>query len=139
MQVDAQTISTIAVADIAYIKVFRPPFFGAMGGGAGGAISIYTKKGDDRPAEPGKGLDRGTLTGYSVLKEFYSPNYADVAQEVTADFRSTLYWNPFVFTDASKQRVKFEFYNNDVTKAIRIVLEGVNEFGKLIRIEKIVE
>jgi hypothetical protein len=139
MQVDAQQIQSLAVSDIAYIKVFRPPFFGAMGGGAGGAIAIYTKKGGDQPVEPGKGLDRGTLTGYSLVKEFYSPNYSDPVQEVTADFRSTLYWNPFVFTDGSKQKAKFEFYNNDVTKAIRVVVEGVNEFGKLVRIEKVLQ
>ena len=139
MQVDAQTISTISVADIAYIKVFRPPFFGAMGGGAGGAIAIYTRKGGDRVADPGKGLDKGMVAGYSIRKEFYSPDYSEPGQEVEADFRSTLYWNPFVFTDSSKPKVKLEFYNNDISKAFRVVIEGVNEFGKLIRIEKIVQ
>ena len=33
--------------DVAYIKVFRPPFIGAIGGGAGGAIAIYSRKGGD--------------------------------------------------------------------------------------------
>jgi hypothetical protein len=139
MPVDAQTISTIAVPDIAYIKVFRPPFFGAFGGGAGGAIAIYTRRGGDQVSDPGRGLDKGTLTGYSVLKEFYSPNYSEPGQEVEADFRSTLYWNPFVFTDGSKQKAKVEFYNNDISKALRIVIEGVNEMGKLIRIEKVLQ
>lgn len=45
MQVDAQTIATIPVGDIAFIKVFRPPFYGAYLGGAGGAIGIYLKQG----------------------------------------------------------------------------------------------
>jgi len=45
MQVDAQTIATIPTADIAYVKVFQPPFYGAYLGGAGGAIGVYTKDG----------------------------------------------------------------------------------------------
>ena len=31
------------------------------------------------------------------------------------------------------------FYNNDFSKRLRIVLEGINEEGKLIHIEKILE
>ncbi len=139
MPVDAQTLSSISVADIAYIKVFRPPFFGASGGGAGGAIAIYTRKGGDQPVIPGKGLDRSLVSGYSQVKQFYSPDYSDMGQDVTSDLRSTLYWSPFVFTDAGKRIAKFEFYNNDITKAMRVIIEGVNEYGKLIRIEKVVQ
>lgn len=47
MQVDAQTLSTVPTADIAYVKVFRPPFYGAYLGGAGGAIAVYTKDGSN--------------------------------------------------------------------------------------------
>lgn len=139
MQVDANTLSTISVADIAYVKVFRPPFFGAFGGGSGGAIAIYTRKGGDQPINPGKGLDRSFIAGYSVMKQFYSPDYSNTQDEITSDLRSTLYWNPFVFTDATKTKVKIEFYNNDISKAMRVVIEGVNEYGKLIRIEKVVQ
>lgn len=139
MQIDANTLSSISVADIAYVKVFRPPFFGAMGGGAGGAIAIYTRKGGDQPVNPGKGLDRSFITGYSVMKQFYSPDYSNTQDEITSDLRSTLYWNPFVFTDATKTKVKIEFYNNDISKAMRVVIEGVNEYGKLVRIEKVVQ
>ncbi|QGW26787.1 hypothetical protein GLV81_00530 [Phnomibacter ginsenosidimutans] len=37
----------IPTADIAYVKVFRPPFYGAYLGGAGGAIAVYTKDGSN--------------------------------------------------------------------------------------------
>ncbi len=141
MPVDAQTLSTINVNDIAYIKVFRPPFMAASGGGAGGGIAVYTKKGSDAPKSPaGVGLSRSTVVGYANNKEFYSPNYSDRAAsaDVTADYRTTLYWQPFIFTDANTNKVKIQFYNNDISKAFRIVLEGVNEIGKIIRIEKVV-
>jgi len=45
MQVGADFIQSINVSDIAMVKVFRPPFFGSMGGGSGGAIChIYQKR-----------------------------------------------------------------------------------------------
>lgn len=138
---DASMLSSVNINDIAYIKVMRPPFMGSFGGGAGGAIAVYTKKGNDvRPAQ-GKGLNSTIVTGYSSVKEFYSPNYKDLSAsaQVTADYRSTLYWNPVILTDAGRQKVKVEFYNNDITKAFRVVLEGVNEIGKMVRIEKVIQ
>ncbi|MGA1435741.1 MAG: hypothetical protein ACO34C_09615, partial [Candidatus Kapaibacteriota bacterium] len=41
-------LQTLTMQDIAMVKVFRPPFFGSIGGGSGGAIAIYTKKGASR-------------------------------------------------------------------------------------------
>jgi hypothetical protein len=42
-------------------------------------------------------------------------------------------------TDANNRRILFTFYNNDITKKLRVVIEGVNMEGKLTRIEKIIE
>ncbi|MDB5192396.1 MAG: hypothetical protein JWQ96_1959 [Segetibacter sp.] len=139
MNVEAQTIQGINVMDIALVKVYRPPFFGSFGGGAGGAIAIYTKRGGDAQSTPGPGLNKAVIKGYSMAKQFYSPDYSTRAAstDVVADYRSTLYWNPLILTDASQKKIRVPFFNNDVTKAFRVVLEGVNEEGKLIRIEKV--
>jgi hypothetical protein len=143
MPVDAQTIQNIPVADIAYVKAFRPPFFGASGGGAGGAIAIYTRKGNDQKTNtatiPG-GMEKNLLAGYSSLKEFYSPDYSkenDLFE--VADVRTTLYWSPYILTDKSSRRTMITFYNNDVTKRIKVILEGMNEEGRLTRVEKLIE
>src|SRR5689334_17689452 len=45
--VDPGFLNTLPVTDIAVIKVIKEPFIGAVGNGAGGAIAIYTLKGDD--------------------------------------------------------------------------------------------
>jgi hypothetical protein len=64
MQVDAQTIATIPPADIAMIKVFRPPFYGAYLGGAGGAVAVYTKNGNNGDGGPrNKFVVRGYTPG----------------------------------------------------------------------------
>jgi hypothetical protein len=47
MQVDARTMWIVPMSDIAYVKVFRPPFVGAIGNGPGGAIVVYTHKGEE--------------------------------------------------------------------------------------------
>jgi hypothetical protein len=139
MQMDAQSVMNIPVNDIAYVKVLRPPFFGAPGGGAGGAIAIYTKRGKASTADIPSHLSQAVLYGYNSAKVFYSPNYAEKSDAHAAeDLRSTLYWNPYVLTDSNSKRVKIEFFNNDITKKYRIIVEGMTPEGKLARVEKLV-
>ncbi len=47
MQVDASVLASVSMNDIGLIKVFRPPFVGARGNGPGGAIAVYTLRGDE--------------------------------------------------------------------------------------------
>ncbi len=141
MQADPERLSSLSVNDIAYVKVIRPPFMGAMGGGAGGAIAVYTRRGGDVQMPAGKGLNSTVVVGYSSNKQFYSPDYAsrNSSSDVVADYRSTLFWNPAVLTGPGRQKVRLEFYNNDISKSFRVILEGVNEIGKMVRIEKVIE
>ena len=125
------------MSDVAMVKVFRPPFFGAIGGGSGGAIAVYLKRGA-AGNQSIKGLDFSAITGYSAIKEFYSPDYSSVdASHDQTDLRTTLYWNPYLLTDKDHKRILLSFYNNDFTKSIKVTIEGCNEEGKLTRIEKI--
>jgi hypothetical protein len=133
--VDVESIQSIPMSGIAMIKVFRPPFIGAFGGGSGGAIAVYYKKGASR--NDAKELDHATVTGYTPVKQFYSPDYPAEQANSDADLRTTLYWNPFVLTDKTHRRLFLTFYNNDITKKFRVIIEGCNEQGKLTRIEKV--
>lgn len=138
MPVTTDFLSTIPVSDIAYVKVLNPPFMGASGGGGNGAIAVYTRRGDDIQYAPGKGLSRNTITGYSVLRQFYSPNYEMTSPELK-DLRTTLYWNPEVMIGPGKNKVTLKFFNNDVTGSFRVVIEGMSTDGKLTRTVKIME
>lgn len=138
MPVDAEMLSTVPVTDIAYVKVLSPPFMGAPGGGGNGAIAIYTRKGGDIQSEPGKGLSKNTLTGYSVIRQFYAPDY-DRTMEDRKDLRTTLYWNPEVILNPGNNKVILKFFNNDVTDAFRVVIEGMSQDGKLTRLIKVME
>jgi len=119
------------------IKIFRPPFFGGFGG-SNGAIAVYTKKGNFTSQDV-KGLDFVSIAGYSPIKEFYSPDYEVDPALDKDDYRTTLYWNPYVLTEKNNRKVLLTFFNNDITKRIRVVIEGTNSEGKLTRIEKIFE
>ncbi len=139
MQVDVGQLSSTAVSDIAYVKVFRPPFTAGFNG-ANGAIAVYTKKGDDKPVDKGPGMPSKTVIGYTAVKQFYSPNYGTIDPRNEAeDVRSTLYWEPTILTTLENHRLKFTFYNNDVTDAFRVIVEGLSTDGRLVHIEKVVE
>lgn len=136
---DVNFLSSINVRDVAYIKIMRPPFYGVSGGG-NGAIVVYTRKGNDVVNEPGRGLSSSRVSAYSPIRQFSSPNYSSfVAANEKQDLRTTLYWNPQVITTAEKNKVKLIFYNNDVAKAFRVIIEGMSKDGQLTRIEQIME
>jgi hypothetical protein len=140
MQVDAAAVKTISVNDLAMVKVFSPGSATAMSSSGGGIIAIYTKKGQDKPPDPSlKGLEMARVPGYTVVREFYSPDYLINPEPETDDIRTTLYWNPNLEVGKGSKRLNIPFYNSDVTHRIRIIIEGVNADGKLLHLEKIVE
>lgn len=135
---DPTALFSLSMNDVAYIKVFRPPFWGGFLGGAGGAIAVYTKKGSD-VTKGLKGLNSSSLAGFTVTKEFYSPDYSLSNSPGTIDTRPTLFWKPNIITDAGTKKVKFVFYNNDITRRFRVVLEGMNDDGRLVHFSTVLK
>jgi hypothetical protein len=139
---DVSMLQNLNMSDVAMVKVFSPPFMGAFGGGSGGAIAVYTKRGsdmsqgDNRPKVPHK-----AFIGYSEIRKFYVPNYLSLSENNNSiiDARQTLFWNPFIITTPQNNEVKFQFPNNDITHSFRIVLEGMNSAGQLVHIEKVIQ
>ncbi len=138
-------LENLSLTQVAYIKLV-PSYLGSgpEAGGAAGlqpALSVYTRKGDDlidrRPKDKDLGLVK--VAGYSPNKEFYSPDYTQNNTTGGTDARTTLLWLPYILTDKLNRKVPITFYNNDFTKKMRVVLEGINDEGKMIRIEKIIE
>ncbi len=141
MNVSVDQVTSLNMSDVAYIKVMRPPFFGSAGGGSGGAIAIYTRKGGDvKSNTAGRGMPYKMVAGYTFARQFYSPNYGTFdPKNEQGDVRSTLYWNPVVLTTKENHIIKFQFYNNDVTDSFRVIVEGVSKDGKLTRVEKVIQ
>lgn len=138
IQTDAFAIAVIPGNQIAMIKVFSY-FAGAGGNASGGALAVYTKKAEDMKDTPNSSADLFFYNGYSVVKEFYSPDYSQPVAENKPDNRITLHWQPDIFLSGVKNSIPVRFYNNDRTKSFKIVAEGVTTDGKLLLIEKIVQ
>ncbi len=136
---DLSMLQSVNMVDVVMIKVFRPPFFGATGGGSGGAIAIYTKKGSSNNNSDFKALPYTNIYGYSAIREFYSPDYINNPDPNAKDYRTTLYWSPHVYIDKNSRRITLPFFNSDNCKKLRVIVEGINEFGVLTREEKIFE
>ena len=96
----------------------------------GCAVFIETYPAGKIPVSGAKGVRKTRLDGYSVVKEFYNPNYAELPPELDSDYRRTLYWNPSVTTDATGV-VKIQFFNNGSCKDFSISAETVTPQGKI--------
>jgi hypothetical protein len=139
MPIRTEDLQNIPVTDIAMIKIFNPGTGGFSGGG-GGTIAVYTKKGSDRPPDPTiKGLEMSRIPGYGPVRQFYSPDYLHYPDATEDDIRTTLYWNPNIQTSKGNFKFTIPFFNSDVTHHIRIVLEGIDDEGKLTHVEKLIE
>jgi hypothetical protein len=131
---DADVIASIPAYDVALVKVFSS-FVGAPGNAPGGVLAVYTKKDANLNSLPSAG-QLITYKGYSIIKEFYSPDYSVVKNNHKADHRTTLYWNPAILIDGIDPKIPVTFYNNDRTRQFKIVAEGITIDGKLLMIEK---
>ncbi len=137
--IELDEISNIPVDNVAYIKVYRPPFMGSFGG-ANGAIAIYTRKGKDIKFRPGEGLNREKVQGYTRVKEFYSPDYSVKSdKDKLPDKRATLYWNPKLRADSITHKLNVSFYNSDLAKRIRVEVEGMTKSGQLVHVDTIMK
>jgi hypothetical protein len=135
---DLDVATNIPVSDIAYVKVFRPPFMGGFGG-ANGAIVLYTRKGNDTQ-NTSTGLSTNKIVAYTPIKQFYSPNYDNFdPRNDRLDIRTTVYWNPLLRTTAKDHKIRITFYNNDVANSFRVVLEGMTGEGILTHFEQVME
>ena len=136
VRVDDVSISIIRASDISLIKVYSH-FVGAEGNAPGGVLSVYTKKGED----VGKALPAGAFQviykGYSVNKEFYSPDYnVEIAERNKTDNRITLQWIADLNVGDINPDLPIIFYNNDRSKQFKVIIEGMTTNGKLLMIEK---
>ncbi len=133
-----ELLQTISISQIAYIKFIPGIVISLSFSTKSGALYVYTKKGNE-PLPPPKNMRTTFAKGYNSTKNFSQPDYEDKASLLKTDNRSTLYWNPYVMTDAANPKFTIEYYNNDLSKKLLLVIEGMDERGRLVQIKKIIE
>lgn len=131
--VDSELIYTLPFTYFKQIDVQRIAYmFGLQG--QNGAIN-FTSRGImlNQEVRLPDGFFKTTLQGYAEYREFYSPDYEDQKHDIEKrDFRSTLYWNPLVWTNNEGVSKQY-FYNSDQAGKVNIVVEGFTFDGRLCR------
>ncbi|WP_429381430.1 carboxypeptidase regulatory-like domain-containing protein [Mucilaginibacter sp. UYCu711] len=128
---------SILAGDIAKIEVVRTNTalvnsLRNMGDRFVGFVLLFTKTGDWR-----KGYNPSIANvipkGFNKVRKFYSPRYEnpETAKSIP-DFRTTIYWNPYVGVDTTG-KASFEFFNADGPANYRVVIEGINAAGEIGR------
>ena len=132
---DSEQLNSINVRDILFIDVLKGPMAFAYGPRAiGGAIAIFTRRGDEYRNLPDadlEGLAVFHLAGYTAPREFYMPDYSDPNEneKIRPDFRSTIYWNPLLHLE--DDMAIDHFYTSDETGEFIIYAEGIGVNGEI--------
>lgn len=134
MRVSQDILSGINPADVMGIEVLSSSYNTAVYGedGAGGVIHITSRRGGGKPAIA-TNTARIIDFGFSVTKQFYSPNYDDPkTNQQLQDLRSTIYWNPATVTN-DKGQANLSFFNAGTPGNYRVTVEGMDAFGNIAR------
>jgi hypothetical protein len=128
-------LKTFNMKEVLYIK-----FLGRSGQRGLPTLAITSRQALEQASILENKTGFAVITGYTPVRVFYQPRYSNRIDDYKAsDFRSTLYWNPKLHLDKTHRKTSFVFYNNDITNKYRVVLEGMNQDGKLCRIEEIIK
>lgn len=143
MPIEANFLNNIVPSDVESVEIFLKDDLGLVNRtyGTNGVLSIYSKKDAKKPvsADDLKKLfpPNNVLTfnpqGFIKSREFYSPKYiTPESRTAGSDLRTTVYWNPRVFTD-NNGMMSFEFYNGDNKGNYKATIEGTDIDGNLAR------
>jgi hypothetical protein len=135
--VSADVVESLYSEDIGLVKIYKGNTAITLGANRG-AIALYTVKGRSTRDWRKKGFDFFKKLGYAASREFNPIDYSIIkpASKFT-DLRTTIYWNPNIGIKDGKALI--EFYNDDVCKKFKVVIEGIDADGKLLHIEKNIE
>ena len=134
-RVDADVVSTVPANTVESVEVFKGAEAAIFGGG-GGAIAIYTKRGDPEykgSSAPAPGLITLKVPGFYRAREFYQPRYNALLTNPPADPRtSTIYWNPAVKTNA-RGEAELHFFTADGGGTFQAAVEGISGDGRPVQ------
>ena len=127
-------LETINPCEIEFLDILKDGEAFMTGSQLG--ISILTKRGNpnyDWSKDTNQNSPNVLMlkkVGYAKAKEFYAPTYLPSSIFEKPDFRSTLFWQPAVKTDANG-KASVSFYTSDAINKINVNMQGVAPTGKI--------
>jgi hypothetical protein len=133
-----ENIKDLSLTEVALIRFMPPPvWFAPFNGGNAGAVMIYTKIQSDEVKKLIKmsNFNHYIFNGYSITREFSASGSDNVLQSGNVDNKATLFWNHDLNSDINGI-LQFKFLNSNKSKAFNIILQGMDDKGRLVYIEQ---
>ena len=109
--------------------------YGSSGGS--GIVAIYTRRDiatEDVKKDPK--FSQLKVPGYAPARPFRFPDHGNPATDQSQDdFRSTIYWNPYITTDPNTGKSSVSFYAADLEGTYRVIAEGISQSGEPMHCE----
>lgn len=128
-------LQTIQAEDIAKILVVRTnrAMVSSLGGGEKDSFVMIQTKLPSSRKQYNQAIANLSPKGFNKAREFYSPRYDRPGNaNKLPDLRTTVYWNPYLKTDADG-KTSFSFFNADGPGTYKVIVEGINAAGELGR------
>ncbi|HVW12955.1 MAG TPA: hypothetical protein VHB54_03985 [Mucilaginibacter sp.] len=135
VMIDPKYLNTIPVETVESVELLRSSNYTSIYGNDAhnGLILVNTKKGNFSGITSKPNIANYTVKGYYKAREFYSPKYDHTGPgNSTADNRITVYWKPNIIT-GKDGKAWIEYYNADGKGTYRVIVEGIDENGRLGR------
>lgn len=126
MAMDVQSVEVLTDASKTLLYGFRDRAI----------ILVTTKRGPGYSAKKAVKSDFNYETiqpkGFYAARAFYVPQYNQDVDNIPADYRTTVFWDPNMVMD-KKGVYGIDFYNTKGNGNYRVVIEGMNKLGQLSR------
>jgi len=135
-QIETEDLMNISIDEVEMIDVLKDPIYATQFNSSSVIVCVYLKRGRKNELDNTLNASQKIVIpmGYSKPSAFYVPGYSTPAerQELKPDYRSTLYWNPFVITGADG-KADFQFTTADDKGPFTVIVEGITKEGQAIR------
>ena len=135
VQTSTNVVAAIPANQFAMVKVFSS-FAAAPGGGAGGALVLYTKDPVFNPG--GNSVAPIRYKGFDIVREFPETDYGKSPGLMREkDDRRTLLWRSRPSMSASG--TSFPFFSNERPGRYRVSVRGMTYDGRILSVDRIVQ
>lgn len=130
-------LTAILPKDVAFVKYIPAGNARFSGIGMAGVLAIYIRKPDDYLEQRNLDFPFFTFQGFNNNKKFDTEIHRGKTENNVDD--PTLYWNPEILLDATKQKFSVRFKNVNGSQRMHLKVQGYAPDGKLVYIDKVIK